>query len=102
MSEWIKCDKCNKTTKAESSGEKRYKIGVDGFDGYSTFHLCEWCLRSFYLDYLGWVWNDDERQYVPQESEKINCKTTKCENCQNHNYCDYEPQESEVTDADSD
>ncbi len=31
-----------------------------------------------------------------QESEKINCKTTKCENCQNHNYCDYEPQESEA------
>ena len=28
-----------------------------------------------------------------EESEKINCKTTKCENCQNHNYCDYEPQE---------
>jgi hypothetical protein len=27
--------------------------------------------------------------------EKINCKTTKCENCKNHNYCDYEPQESE-------
>ncbi len=21
------------------------------------------------------------------ESEKINCETTKCENCQNHNYC---------------
>lgn len=33
---------------------------------------------------------------VPQKSEKINCKATKCENCQNHNYCDYEPQESEV------
>lgn len=31
----------------------------------------------------------------PQESEKINCKATKCENCQNHNYCDFEPQESE-------
>ena len=29
----------------------------------------------------------------PQESEKINCKATKCENCKNHNYCDYEPQE---------
>lgn len=24
------------------------------------------------------------------EDEKINCKTTKCENCKNHNYCDYE------------
>lgn len=27
------------------------------------------------------------------EIEKINCKTTKCENCINHNDCDYEPQE---------
>ena len=69
MSEWIKCDKCNKITQADSCGEKRYKIGVDGFDGYSTFHVCEWCLRSFYLDYLGWVWNDNEGQYKPQESE---------------------------------
>ena len=35
-----------------------------------------------------------EKKYAePQESEKINCKTTKCENCENHNYCDYEPQE---------
>lgn len=34
--------------------------------------------------------------FEPQESERINCKSTKCENCQNHNYCDYEPQESEV------
>ena len=28
----------------------------------------------------------------PQESEKIDCKSTKCENCINHNYCEYEPQ----------
>jgi len=32
------------------------------------------------------------------ESEKINCETTKCENCQNHNYCDFEPHKSEVSD----
>ena len=30
-----------------------------------------------------------------QENDKINCKTTKCENCQNHNYCDFEPHKSE-------
>ena len=66
MSEWIKCDKCNKITQADSCGEKRYKIGIEGFDGYSTFHVCEWCLRSFYSEYLGWTWNDDEKQYVPQ------------------------------------
>lgn len=65
MSKLIKCDRCGKITKADSSGEKRYKIGVDSFDGYSTFHVCEWCLRSFYLDFLGRKWNDDECQYVP-------------------------------------
>jgi len=26
-----------------------------------------------------------------QYSKKVNCKSTKCENCINHNYCDYEP-----------
>lgn len=30
-----------------------------------------------------------------QENEKINCETTKCENCINHGECDYESQESE-------
>lgn len=70
MSEWIKCDKCKKITQADSGGHKRYKIGIDGFDGYSVLHLCEWCLRSFYLDFLGWLWNDDESQYVPQKSEE--------------------------------
>lgn len=39
--------------------------------------------------------NCGAKMVEPQEGEKINCKTTKCENCQNHNYCDYEPQESE-------
>jgi hypothetical protein len=37
-----------------------------------------------------------EKKYAePQEIKKINCKTTKCENCINHNYCDYESQENE-------
>lgn len=30
-----------------------------------------------------------------RKNEKINCKTTKCENCKNHNYCDYESIEKE-------
>jgi len=67
MSEWIKCDKCNKITKADSSGDRRYKIKVDGLDGCSIFHLCEGCLRSFYLDFLEWEWDDDESQYKPEE-----------------------------------
>lgn len=69
MSEYIKCDKCNKMTKADSSGDERYELKLYGFDGYSTFHLCEHCLRSFYLDFLDWKWNDDECQYVPREGE---------------------------------
>ena len=35
------------------------------------------------------------RMIEPQGSDKINCETTKCENCQNHNYCDFEPHKSE-------
>lgn len=70
MSMWIKCDRCNRVTEADSSGDKRYRIGIDGFNGYSSLHLCEQCLKSFYLDFLGWKWNDDENQYVPKpESE---------------------------------
>ena len=70
MSEYIKCDRCNKMTKADNSGDERYKIEVHGFDDYSALHLCEPCLRSFYLEFLGWKWNDDECQYVPQEGEE--------------------------------
>ena len=40
------------------------------------------------------AWMPLPKPYEPQKSEKINCKSTKCENCINHNYCDYEPQES--------
>lgn len=76
MSEWIKCDRCNKITKADSSGDKRYKIRVDGFDGFSTFDLCRGCLTLFYLDFLNWKWNDNEKQYVPQEKEDI--KNERC------------------------
>lgn len=41
------------------------------------------------------AWMPLPEPYKSQKSEKINCKSIKCENCQNHNYCDYEPQESE-------
>ena len=40
------------------------------------------------------AWMPLPKPYEPQESEKINCKFTKCENCKNHNYCDYESEES--------
>jgi len=46
--------------------------------------------------------NDGKYSEIPkgsdsQESKKINCKSTKCENCINHNYCDFESQESDET-----
>lgn len=52
-----------------------------------------WCWAE--KDDLPIAWMPLPKPYEPQESEKINCKSTKCENCINHNYCDYEPQESE-------
>ena len=42
--------------------------------------------------------NCGAKMVEPQESKKVNCESTKCENCINHNYCDYEPWESEKTD----
>lgn len=45
------------------------------------------------IDVIAWM--PLPEPYEPQESEKIDCKSTKCENCINHNYCDYEPQESD-------
>lgn len=35
----------------------------------------------------------EQAESESHEIEKINCKTTKCENCINHNDRDYEPQE---------
>ena len=63
---------------------------------YIYYHKCSECGSSRS--------NWGEHKYCPdcgakmiklQEGEKINCKTTKCKNCINHNYCDFEPQESE-------
>lgn len=34
----------------------------------------------------------DKYKAESEDSSKINCSKTKCENCTNHNYCDYEPQ----------
>lgn len=41
------------------------------------------------------AWMPLPKPYEPRESKKVNCKSTKCDNCINHNYCDFEPQESE-------
>lgn len=56
--------------------------------------ICGCCNRLNHL-YGAYCKHCGAKMFEPQESEKINCKATKCENCINHNYCDYEPQESE-------
>lgn len=66
------------------------------------FEMCADCIENYLIDegkqklecLLVAVRNAVEIEDIePQESEKVNCKSTKCENCINHNYCDYEPQE---------
>lgn len=34
----------------------------------------------------------EDRKAESEDIEKIDCSKTKCENCTNHNYCDYESQ----------
>lgn len=35
---------------------------------------------------------DEMRACLYSMMEQIDCRKAKCENCINHNYCDYEPQ----------
>ena len=35
------------------------------------------------------------KDIIDTAEKKIDCVIAKCENCTNHNYCDYEQQESE-------
>lgn len=62
--------------------------------GYLSKSLGEWFVNSEALEEVI-AWMPLPKPFEPQESERINCKSTKCENCTNHNYCDYEPQERE-------
>lgn len=65
------------------------------FDGTSTWHNDNRINHGReYVDKKIKAWMHLPSPYELQESEKINCKSTKCENCKNHNYCDYEPQET--------
>jgi hypothetical protein len=68
-----RCSECNETPKT---------MGYCGSANFMAKHFkfCNHC---------------GVRMVEPHESEKINCETTKCENCQNHNYCDFEPHKSE-------
>lgn len=69
-----KCDRCNKLTNADSSGERYARIVFeDTARQTSWYHLCPECEKYFYTNFLNWVWNNDDMQYEPKES--INEKT---------------------------
>lgn len=67
------------------------------YDEYLNEYKCSECYREIRCTESQLVnypyCHCGSKMQEPRENEKINCKTTKCENCQNHNYCDYEPQE---------
>lgn len=72
------------------------RISMDKYSEHAKYwYRCDRCGKDN-LGNTDWCPNCGAKMIDPQESEKINCKTTKCENCKNHNYCDFEPQESEV------
>lgn len=65
-------------------------------DGFVECPFCEHATTcEDNIDELHYCFYCGAKMVEPQKSEKINCKSTKCENCINHNYCDFEPQESE-------
>ena len=78
---------------------KKRGLGVDEYTPYFTDDIaCSECLAKYSVldnetQFFKYCPNCGAKMIEPQESEKINCKTTKCENCINHNYCDFEPKE---------
>ena len=64
-------------------------------DGVRQYCRCSVCGKQSVRplgDFCRWC---GARMVEPQENNNVNCKTTKCKNCTNHNYCDFEPHESE-------
>ena len=53
MSEMIECDKCKKKLYKDSRSNKGdyCKVGIDYWDGYSSYHLCKVCFRQFYVEF---------------------------------------------------
>lgn len=44
-------------------------------------------------DFLEWLNKDVSNRTTEQQkaqNERVNCENTKCDNCVNHHYCDYE------------
>lgn len=94
-------DKIMEGVKKAATSKPKTGHWIKVSDGYGdNAYICE-CSEC--KDTV-WVYKDANRKWnfcpncgakmvEEQESEKISCKATKCENCKNHNYCDYEPQE---------
>ena len=41
-------------------------------------------------DFLEWLNKEVPNRTTEQQNERVNCENTKCDNCVNHHYCDYE------------
>lgn len=64
----IKCDRCSKLTAADSSGERYARICYEDTSRQTSwYNLCPECEKYFYTNFLNWIWNEDESQYVPRE-----------------------------------
>lgn len=60
----------------------------------------EWLLEDYIKNYpdvkvTAWMPLPEPYKAESEDSAKIDCSKTKCENCKNHNYCDYESQGGE-------
>lgn len=71
---------------------------IESIASYTHFTAVELCkiLNGIIRDKeeVNKAGNDDENPFL----EEVNCKNTKCNNCVNHNYCDYEPYKAESED----
>lgn len=92
--QWIPCSE-----RLPKKEEKTYWVCTDA--EYQC--ECRWTNNQFGFGEGEWGWSIfDTPQYskpiawmpLPEpykaETEMVNCENTKCDNCVNHNYCDYE------------
>ena len=95
ISEWAEFSGINRSTL-----NNRYSQGIRGImllhrvedtkfkEGYNRY-----VNSKHYSDYNAPTIIEADKK--SEDNQKINCKETKCENCVNHKYCDYESQKSE-------
>ena len=52
MSLLIECDSCKKRTYVDSKGEEYIEVDVFVGSKRTTYHLCEECYKTKFIDYL--------------------------------------------------